>query len=486
MKHTNTKLLCALLLPLTLLAGACGPASGDGDGDGDEAGDGDGDGDGTYAFESRFEPGTSSVSYSGQTFRQVLIASMKAEIASIAQEIETEGAVFSAGEVEARLLFFFDFDPAVSLEVPHAVSTDPAPVQTTFGDISGGADLVGKVAGNDEIGQHKDWSTQFVGWDADSPEALIRQWIAELDAMAVAYSSGSVPLDPDGVAIPVFYISADGRDYQQLLEKTLLGAIGFSQGTDDYLDDDEDGKGLLADNTQADDGAPYTALEHAWDEGFGYWGGARNYLEYTDDEVAGSDGRPEFSSGYNDADGDGAIDLGSEYNFAAAVNAAKRDRGSAESAPTDFSTATMQAFVEGRSIIANADGALSDDDLEALVEQRDIVVLNWERALAATAVHYINDVIRDMNADPYSFVDHAKHWSELKGFLLTLQFSPHSPLEDGELAGMHDQVGTAPVHPGAPEAAAYQDGLRSVRSLLGGAYGFDAANLGDEAGENGW
>ena len=106
---------------------------------------------------------------------------------------------------------------------------------------------------------------------------------------------------------------------------------------DDYLDDDTEGKGLLADNTVAVEGKPYTELEHQWDEGFGYWGGAVNYLDYTDDELASEDGRAEYVNGYNDHDGDGAIDLGSEINFGASVNAAKRDRGAADGALTDMS-----------------------------------------------------------------------------------------------------------------------------------------------------
>lgn len=454
--------------------------------DGQDEDGGDGEELTHYTFESRFEAGTSSVSYSGQSFRQVLIASLTRELSEIQSEIADEGVVFEEGEIAARLLFYYYFDPDTSLDVPHLVSTDPAPLQATFGDISDGADLASKIAGNDAVGQHQDWSESFVGWDADSPEALVLQWIEEVDELGAAYSQGEIPLDPNGAQIPVFYVSGEGRDYQQLLQKFLLGAINFSQGTDDYLDDTEPGKGLLADNTVAADGKPYTELEHAWDEGFGYWGGARNYLDYTDDEIAGKDGRTEYASGYNDWDQDGMIDLKSEMNFSAAVNAAKRDRGSAESAPTDFSGATMAAFLEGRRIIAEADGELSDDEFNALLIQRDIVVTNWEKAIAATAVHYINDVIRDRNAAEYDFVSHAKHWSELKGFMLSLQFSPHSPVVDGLLANLLLDVGVGPTLPGAPDGDGRVAELIQVRDALGEAYGFDAANLGDEAGNNGW
>ncbi|MEM9490007.1 MAG: DUF4856 domain-containing protein, partial [Myxococcota bacterium] len=107
------------------------------------------------------------------------------------------------------------------------------------------------------------------------------------------------------------------------------------------------------------------------------------------------------------------------------------------------------------------------------------------------AVHYINDTLQDMNTfgtDNYSFTDHAKHWSELKGFALSLQFSPMSPLLPEQFEELHTLLGDAPVLANATEAeiTEYRAALISARTLLGDAYDFDAANLGDENGENGW
>lgn len=465
----------------------------DGDGSGDTGGadgsdgadDGSGDADtgggevevpDVYEFESRFEPGVSSVAYSGQSFRQTLVASLKREMAVIQSEIADDNAVFAEGEVAARLLFYYDFDPETSGEVPHLISTMPATLQTTFAEISeGGADLVSKTAGNDAEKQHKDWSSALMGWPAsDNPEDLVRDWIAAADALAVAYST-EIPTDPNGVQISAWYISPEGLDYQQLLEKFLLGAVNYSQGTDDYLDE-----GLMADNTMSDDGDPYTALEHQWDEGFGYWGGARNYLDYTDEKIASAES-------YEDYDGDGAIDIKSEINFSASTNAGKRDKGAAElGVETDYTTQTMTAFLTGRAIITAAGGALSAERMAALEEQRDIAVDGWERAVAATAVHYFNDTIQDMLAADYSFADHAKHWGELKGFLLTLQFNPRSQVSEEDLQTIHELVGTAPVIPGTEGDAAYIEDLLTARGLLADSYGFDAALVGDDNGENGW
>ena len=439
-----------------------------------------------YEFESRFEEGVSSVSYGGQSFRQVLISSLKAEMNLIQEEIDNDNAVFAAGEVAARLSFYVDFDGDSSSDVAHLIATTPAPLQTAFGDLGSGANLVDKIAGNDADPQHQDWSADMIGWDAsDSPEDLVRDWIQACDDLAVAYST-EVPLDPDGVQIDTWFISPEGLDYQQLLQKFLLGAVNYSQGTDDYLDDASD-NGLNSDNTESDGGDPYTVLEHAWDEGFGYWGGARNYLEYTDDEIATADGRPEYVDGYNDYDADGAIDLQSEINFSASVNAGKRDRGAAElGAATDFTEQTMQAFLTGRAIITHANGALSDEDMMLVQEQRDLAVDGWERAIAATAIHYFNATIKDTNADEYSFNDHTKHWGELKGFLLALQFNPRSQVSDADLQAIHELVGVAPVFPGEMGVAQYLADLVSARNTLAAAYEFDAALIGDDFGENGW
>ena len=67
-------------------------------------------------------------------------------------------------------------------------------------------------------------------------------------------------------------------------------------------------------------------------------------------------------------------------------------------------------------------------------------------AVAATVIHYINDVLADMAATSesegtFSLEDYAKHWGEAKGFGLWFQFNPHSPLIDEEFAQLHELLG---------------------------------------------
>ena len=421
-----------------------------------------------YSFDSRFEEG-SSISYSGQTARHALIAALKSYMGGLESSIAANG-VFAEGDLTSVLNVFFDCSDDICGGEDITVSGPIALKQSTVSDISSGKNLVGKIAGNDAVGQHKDWSTEFVGWgdESYSPESLVRAWFTQVESNAINISNGESDSAPNGDAIVRPDLSASGQDYTQLTQKFLLGALAFSQGADDYLDNTDEGKGLLTDNESAVDGKSYTALEHNWDEGFGYFGAARDYLDYTDDEIAGKGGRDEYQ-GAHDSDGDGAIDLISEFNWGHSVNAAKRDRGHS----TDLTNEAYMAFYRGRKLIATAGGNLTDEQFTELQGYRDVAVLAWEKAIAATVIHYINDTIGDMDSgDDYDFENHAKHWSEMKGFALSFQFNPRSPVSDEVFAQVHSLFGTAPALPGAENFMEYRTGLLEARALLAAAYEF--------------
>ena len=145
-------------------------------------------------------------------------------------------------------------------------------------------------------------------------------------------------------------------------------------------------------------------------------------------------------------------------------------------------------FYAGRDLIANADGALSDDDMACLKEAASLGVANWEMAVAATVIHYINDVRADIYAaspsseGEFSLSDYAKHWGEAKGFGLWFQFNPHSPLTDGEFDEVHDLLGqTAPTWDpsdmsDSATAMTFYDDLEAARDILCDAYLFEVEN----------
>ena len=446
-----------------------------------------------YTFSSRLGV-ASSVNYSGQTLRHVLISDLVRNIGSMTERIDSDSWNPSPGDVVEELHFYYLFSDDLTFNsVPHEISSTLPTLQQTYGDISSGKSLQEKVAGNDPVGQHKDWTKDFVGWPNTSPDSLVLAWMKELEDLAIDRAK-DIPenpqIDPLGNEISKVYVTETGLDIQQLLQKFLLGAIAFSQGADDYLDDDAEGKGLLSDHSTLVEGKDYTELEHAWDEGFGYFGASRFFLDFTIEEIANT----KQGKHYKDVNKDNQIDLTSEFHFGHSTNAAKRDNGSTEPARTQFASQAFTAFVQGRAIIATATGPLSPDDLQDIQEQRDLAVDAWEKAIAATAVHYINSMLQDIQkfntADNTSslFLSYAKHFSELKGFALSLQFNRRSPMTSDQFFFLHEKIGITPVLSNASESdiAAYRQALLEARSILQTGYSFDSANMGDSNGKNGW
>ncbi len=444
------------------------------------------DGENVYEFASKLGNG-SSVSYTGQIARHALSAEIKSYVGQLTAEYVTNNSL-TGESVKAQLMALWGDYEAVRDNSMSFVPTDSK--QKSFFDISeSGKELTGKVAGNDGAKMYKEWLTEgtFVGWtdfgtQAKTPEGLIYYYFDLLAANIDKHNSGEVLTDPAGNPITNLYITEQGLDLNQLIQKHTLGAVMFSQGTDDYLE-----QGLETDNTTSQkDGTLYTALEHQFDEGFGYFGAARNYLEYSDDEIAAKDGRDEFKAGYNDYSSDGQIDLASEYNWGNSTNAAKRDRGA--EVRTDFTAAAMNAFIAGRKLINEAVGNdLTDEQMAELEGYRDDAVANWEYAIAATVVHYINDTIADLDtiaSGEYTaddFTNLAKHFAEMKGFALNFQFSPFTPFNaeenEGQFAQLHTLFADAPVITSADAIAEYKADLEQARELMQQVYGFNAENV---------
>ncbi len=459
----------------------------------------------------------SSVSYTGQTARQVLISDMAYYMSTVL----SDDAANTAESVKTDLNFFVygtDADVTDTLIGTYIKDADNVTLKdaATYGDISTGKNLHKKIAGGcgtdcGEVAKLIDG--QFFGWDRldaegnviETPLELVDDWIATQANLA-----------SDGVAVQIVDATgatssanvntdAHGRNYRQLMQKFLMGAVNFSQGTNDYFKTDFGSK--LTTDDGGDNPKNYSAAEHKFDEGFGYYGAARDILDYTDLEARAKSGRDEWKNGYHDTDADALIDLRSEYNFAHSQNCAKRDVGSADGpTPTDLSTEVMTSILAARQIISNAANKatpeLTVEENSKLQEHIKMASVAWEKCIAATAVHYVNDLIADVSeysngapADLGNFETVAKHWSELKGFALSLQFSPVSPFRDeqssvdlDDLKMVLANIGDAPVladgsqngiaAAGSAEDAtyAYVGKLVEARDILQEAYGFSDAN----------
>ena len=356
-----------------------------------------------FVFESRFTEGESSVYYNGQVVRQLLINDIKTQC----------GTDAGSGDASTLLSMMANDDESRTI----LTTTTPSSVQSTYRSISS-SHL------NDRLSAVADYT--IVGYN-DNAGNLISAWVTDL------VNNGKT--------------NADGLRLDQMIQKTLWGAVSYWQGTSKYMS-----KIPGDDNSVSDDGDPWTAMEHHWDESFGYFGAARDYnTGYSDDTDRKSDP-------YHDSNGDGAIDFLSEYNSGWAVTAAKRDVVEA-SVDYDFTKTIMDAFLEGSTLITN------QAPLEEILVQRDIILNTWEKVVAAVTIHYINDVNDDMialypadsTAGPLSDLsaDYNNHWAEMRAYALGLQYNDFKVISDADLEAVLTAMGTAPVYPADGYGAYY-------------------------------
>lgn len=444
----------------------------------------------TYSFTN--SNGENTVSYSGQIARQVMIEDIKIAIGDITKSGDPT--------VKADLMALFE-NPSNALDGNSIQMTvnGYGLAQTTYGEISTGKNLIGKIAGGyvdgtgAVTGETSRLIGEFIGWNTGltagaKPVDLVEYLFDQLQALAAGADDVTVPTVAGDEVVTKVYVGADGVDYQQLVQKFLLMAVGFSQGTNDYLGPNRD----FSQELTLETGKPYTTAEHHFDEGFGYFGASRDYAQLTDAEI---------KNVVSDADNNNVIDLTSEYNFGQSVNCAKRDAGA--TVATDFTKDAIEGFMTGRAIVAEASaaGTLTAEQETALNAAIMQAAGAWEECIASTVVHYINDVRGDIAsfsngnyANLDNFYNLAKHWSEMKGFALGLQFSPYSPFRNdmgglamidygnGEQATLEEVLswmGDAPVLADASDAdiAAYDAALLKARDVLQAAYGFAAENV---------
>ncbi len=388
-----------------------------------------------YVFDSRFAAGESSVSYSGQVVRNLLLQDLK----SLTDSVGKDGGRSITVDDMLRL---YEYDDALNLKTRTTTGSLPAS-ESQYSALSTGKNLVGKISDEPVIGYNR------------TADDLVREWFA-----TIAENSQ----DPDKLGTPMAYTSDDGVDMSQMVNKVLIGAVPYYQATGVYL-----GGLLERDNSEARNGTdPYTAMEHAWDEAFGYFGAARDYSRYTDEQLAGKVDDFTF-----DSNSDGSIDFKSEYNFGLSRNAGKRDKGGSG---VDFTQEIFSAFLAGRTAITNQ-GSVAE-----ISAYRQTAANGMEKVIAATVVHYINDTLSDMSklgtADE-SISNLNKHWAEMKGYTVALQYNPFRLITDGQLAELHGIMGKAPIYdqPGSNAYNTQVNNYKRAKDVMQAAYGFSNTNM---------
>ncbi|NBC83266.1 MAG: DUF4856 domain-containing protein [Bacteroidetes bacterium] len=181
-----------------------------------------------------------------------------------------------------------------------------------------------------------------------------------------------------------YLVSANGIEYKQLIEKGLMGAVFYYQAVSYYLSDAKIGEGV--DNESPSDpeaGKYYTAMEHHWDEAFGYFGVPVDFPATLTDRFWGK---------YTNS----------------------RDEAGLMSYDKSVNNAMMDAFIAGRA-------AVSNDDTDAKNENIRIIRETWELISAAQAIDYFEGAQANFGSDNAKFLHEL---SEAWAFTNTLKYSP--------------------------------------------------------------
>ncbi|SDL37138.1 protein of unknown function [Catalinimonas alkaloidigena] len=219
----------------------------------------------------------------------------------------------------------------------------------------------------------------------------LTQWIQELDELSQNPGEGDAQTaglvrSQDGSK--EYLLTAEGFELAQLLEKGTMGALAYYQATAVYLSESK----MNVDNTTVEPGEG-TAMQHHWDEAFGYWG------------VPQAFGSADF-----------VYDNTADYHrfWAKYTHALDEALG--------VDATLMQAFIKGRDAIDRADYATRD---EAIAEVRN----TWELVVAGMAIHYLKGA--EENFGDQALRNH--QLSEAYGFIWSLQFNPTHRISDHAL-----------------------------------------------------
>jgi len=243
-----------------------------------------------------------------------------------------------------------------------------------------------------------------------------------LDSIAVA--SNSTMVAGNGVAgiatsssnsSKKYLLSAKGFDYGALFEKSIMGATFYYQAVGHYLTPDEIGAGV--DNTTVTPGKG-TAMQHHWDEAFGYLGVPVDFPQNTT----------------------GVLFYG---KYATETDPA-----------TGLAHTLMNAFLKGRAAIGANDMTVKD-------QQAALIIENWEKLVAAAAIHELNEA-------KGGFADDAVRnhtLSEGIGFVKALKYNPSKKITETKINAIVDSFGDNLYLVDLSDIAAAIDELSNIYGL---------------------
>jgi len=139
------------------------------------------------------------------------------------------------------------------------------------------------------------------------------------------------------------------------------------------------------------EGKNYTAMEHHWDEAFGYYGAPTDFPRNDQDKYWAKYAGP-------------ALDTSPEQ--------------------LDIYGALKEAFLTGRAAIAAGEMAIKNEQIDALYKQLELMV-------AATSLHYINNAKADLSANDMGSLFH--DLSEGYNFVMALKYHPEKKISQADI-----------------------------------------------------
>lgn len=247
----------------------------------------------------------------------------------------------------------------------------------------------------------------------------------------------------------------NGVVLSQFAEKMLLGTPIYGEGAA-ILNDFANGN---VSSNQAEQ----------WDAAFGYFGFPRTlepFLDYSGGEEGLASGPAQ------DVDGNGSVDLTSEYAYTWATYAIERAATAENNGnPNDFARRAFTALVEGRQDI---------EDGEDPSDHAQTALSAWEATVAVNVIHYINSMegalsnLDDEKTLEQGDIDEGA-WGEAKAFAWNLQFY-NSQLSDSQLNDILANIGNDPPY-GEMTVSEYENDLGNATQILATEYGFNSSNV---------
>ncbi len=213
-----------------------------------------------------------------------------------------------------------------------------------------------------------------------------------MDSLAVASTNSLNIQTSTSDPSKTYLINSNGFDYGEMLEKLTMGAAFYYQSMETYIC--SAGVGNTVDNTTIVTGEG-TAMEHHWDEGFGYLGV-----------------QPNFPTN------DTTVIFWGEYFAEVGIVLGNK-------------TTIMNAFIKGRAAISNKDYTTRD-------AQITIIQNEWERLIAASAIHELNDA--KTNVSDNALRNHVL--SEARGFIMCLKYKTNKTITQTQIDNLLSSLGT--------------------------------------------